>query len=160
MTHYSHRSLTRLRTCHDELEQLMLEVDKHFPNTVLEGKRTIEQQRKNVATGVSKTMDSRHLDDPSNAVDAAPDPLSWPKMHADLAELLERMSAQQRREMAKHILGYAKQLAHWYYFGGFVLGTAAQMGINIRWGGDWDGDRQVHDQSFDDLPHFERSKGG
>lgn len=156
MTHYSNRSLTRLKTCHDDLERLMLEVDKHFPNTVLEGKRTIDQQRANIAKGVSKTMDSRHLDDPSNAVDAAPDPLSWPKMDEALAELLGHLSAQERREMAKHITAYAKQLARWYYFGGFVLGTAQQMGIKIRWGGDWDGDRDVHDQSFDDLPHFER----
>ena len=58
--------------------------------------------------------------------------------------------------MAKHILEYAKQMARWYYFGGFVLGTAAQMGIDIRWGGDWDGDRDIHEQNFDDLVHYER----
>ena len=81
MTHYSSKSLTRLQTCHSDLETLMLEVDKHWANTILEGKRTIEQQRENVAKGVSKTMNSLHLDDPSNAVDAAPDPLNWPKMH-------------------------------------------------------------------------------
>jgi peptidoglycan L-alanyl-D-glutamate endopeptidase CwlK len=156
MTHYSTRSLTRLHTCHGELQKLLLEVDKHWPNTILEGKRTIEQQRENVAKKVSKTMDSRHLDDPSNAVDAAPDPLSWPKMHEQLAELLGHLSAQGRREMKEHILDYAKQLARWYYFAGFVLGTAQQMGIDIRWGGDWDGDRDIHENTFDDLPHYER----
>ena len=156
MTHYSSKSLTRLQTCHSDLETLMLEVDKHWANTILEGKRTIEQQRENVAKGVSKTMNSLHLDDPSNAVDAAPDPLNWPKMHTELAELLGHLSAQDRRQMAKHILEYAKQMARWYYFGGFVLGTAAQMGIDIRWGGDWDGDRDIHEQNFDDLVHYER----
>lgn len=156
MTHYSRRSLTRLRTCHPDLEKLFLEVDKHWANTILEGKRTVEQQRANVAKGVSKTMDSRHLDDPSNAVDAAPDPLSWPKMHEHLAELLSHLSAQERRQMTKHILEYAKQMARWYYFAGFVLGAAKQMGIDIRWGGDWDSDRDIHENRFDDLPHFER----
>ena len=42
-----------------------------------------------------------------------------------------------------------------YCFGGFVLGVAAEMGLTIRWGGDWDRDEYLHDQSFFDLPHFE-----
>ena len=41
--------------------------------SVLEGLRSIEQQRKNVANGVSKTMNSRHLT--GHAVDLVPYPL-------------------------------------------------------------------------------------
>ena len=40
-------------------------------------------------------------------------------------------------------------------FASFVLGVAAVLGINIRWGGDWDGDREYKDENFRDLPHFE-----
>jgi hypothetical protein len=40
-------------------------------------------------------------------------------------------------------------------FAGFVIGTAALMGISIRWGGDWDRDTYTKDNSFDDLVHFE-----
>ena len=40
-------------------------------------------------------------------------------------------------------------------FAGVVLSTASQLGIKIRWGGDWDGDFDLKDQSFIDLPHFE-----
>jgi len=29
------------------------------------------------------------------------------------------------------------------------------MGIRLRWGGDWDGDTELDDNKFDDLPHFE-----
>jgi peptidoglycan LD-endopeptidase CwlK len=29
------------------------------------------------------------------------------------------------------------------------------MGIEIRWGGDWDGDGDLSDHKFNDLPHFE-----
>jgi hypothetical protein len=29
------------------------------------------------------------------------------------------------------------------------------MGINLRWGGDWDQDWEVKDNKFDDFPHFE-----
>jgi len=29
------------------------------------------------------------------------------------------------------------------------------MGVDLRWGGDWDGDTEVRDNGFDDLVHFE-----
>ena len=37
-----------------------------------------------------------------------------------------------------------------HYFGGYVLGVAKQMGLNIRWGGDWNQDTQSKDIKFDD----------
>jgi len=52
-----------------------------------------------------------------------------------------------------------------HYLGGFVLGMAASMGINIRWGGDWNGSsldeeaRTTKDNKFDDLVHFELRDG-
>ncbi|MDP6923131.1 MAG: hypothetical protein QGH06_09225, partial [Lutibacter sp.] len=48
-----------------------------------------------------------------------------------------------------------------HYLGGFVLGTAAAMGINVRWGGDWSDSslskrsRTTKDNNFDDMVHFE-----
>ena len=42
-----------------------------------------------------------------------------------------------------------------HYFGGYVLGIAKSLGLNIRWGGDWDQDTQTKDNKFDDLVHFE-----
>ena len=48
-----------------------------------------------------------------------------------------------------------------HYLGGFVLATAAKMGVKIRWGGDWNasslfkGQRTTKDNNFDDLVHFE-----
>ena len=48
-----------------------------------------------------------------------------------------------------------------YYFAGFVLGVAKMLKKygaithDIRLGADWDGDNDIHDQRFKDLPHFE-----
>ena len=67
----------------------------------------------------------RHNRNPSKAVDVTPYPVNW--------EDRERQTL----------------------FAGFVLGIANQMGIHIRWGGDWDCDFEVHDNRFDDFPHFE-----
>ena len=51
-----------------------------------------------------------------------------------------------------------------YFFGGVVLGIAkmlkaeGKIDSSIRWGGDWDGDTHIKDQTFIDLPHFEIKK--
>lgn len=66
---------------------------------------------------------------------------------------------------SKHLTGKAVDVApypiNWEdrerftYFAGFVMGVASQQGLKIRWGGDWDKDTDLSDNSFDDLPHFE-----
>ena len=68
-------SLERLEGVHPDLVSVVkraIEItEQDF--SVLEGLRSIEQQRKNVARGVSKTMNSRHLT--GHAVDLVPYPL-------------------------------------------------------------------------------------
>ena len=51
------------------------------------------------------------------------------------------------------------------YIAGVIQSTAVELyGIGlvkhlVRWGGNWDKDAVIlHDQSFDDLPHFELYK--
>lgn len=41
-----------------------------------------------------------------------------------------------------------------YFFAGIVKGIAQEMGVKVRFGGDWDGDNNFN-QSFDDLVHWE-----
>lgn len=137
MATFSQRSLKALATAHPHLQMLFQEVVRRYDCTVLEGKRTEEQQKKNVEKGVSKTMNSKHvypLDAPALAVDVAPYPLTWPNKDS------------------KH---YIKEVAQFYHFGGYVKGVAERLGLKIRWGGDWDGDLVLIDQTFDDLVHFE-----
>ena len=141
MPRFSAVSLAKLSTCHPDLQRLFMRVVETWDCTILEGARSLAQQRANVASGVSKTMDSRHLDNPSKAVDVTPFPLSWPK------RLTEDTPAAR--------LKWMKDYARYYYFAGFVLGVAQELNIRIRHGGDWDGDRDIHEQDFDDLPHFE-----
>ena len=66
---------------------------------------------------------------------------------------------------SKHLTGKAVDVApypidwndreRFTYFAGYVMGIAAKMGIKLRWGGDWDRDHNLKENSFDDLPHFE-----
>lgn len=126
-------------------------VDREFPCRVLESVRGYVQQVKNVAAGVSKTFDSKHLlvdkngnkaRDVAEAVDVAPFVLRWPK--------------RPRPDATDYALReWSKDLALFYYFGGYVLARAKALELSIRWGGDWDNDRDIKEQNFDDLVHFE-----
>jgi hypothetical protein len=76
-----------------------------------------------------------------------------------------------KTKFGKHVEGKAVDIAPYpidwqsrddfHYLGGFVLGVASEMGIDIRWGGDWsdsslsENARTTKDNSFDDLVHFE-----
>lgn len=127
MPSFSARSRERLETCDARLVAVFDEVVKHFDCTILEGWRSEEDQNEAFRTGRSKLKypDGNHNKQPSFAVDVAPYPVDW--------ENLDRFR----------------------YFAGFVMGIASQMGTRLRWGGDWDGDTELRDQKFVDLPHFE-----
>ena len=132
MPKYSPRSSERLATCHLLLQQIFNEAIRHYDCSVLCGHRGEVEQMIAYQEGKSKLAwpNSKHNELPSLAVDVVPYPIIWPGANK-------------------------KDLARFYYFGGFVLGLAQAMEIPLRWGGDWDGDRDIHEQSFDDLPHFE-----
>ena len=127
MPKFSRKSLSKLETCDKRLQDLFLRVVKKFDCTILEGHRSKDRQNKLFDEGKSKLKypKGKHNSLPSKAVDVAPYPIDWNDR--------ERFT----------------------YFAGYVVGIAYQMGLKIRWGGDWDMDTQVKDNNFDDLPHFE-----
>ena len=94
---------------------------------MIEGHRSAERQDKLFEEGKTKVKypNGRHNSNPSRAVDVVPYPIDWDD-----------------RE-------------RFHLFAGFVIGIAKSMAINLRWGGDWDQDWYVHDNRFDDFPHFE-----
>jgi peptidoglycan L-alanyl-D-glutamate endopeptidase CwlK len=136
MPNFSARSLGRLATCDPALESLFRQVVREFDCTIICGHRTAREQQALYAQGRTKPgrivtykdgVDnlSKHNFYPSLAVDVVPYPVQWSNT--------DRM----------------------YYFAGFVMHTARSMGIQVRWGGDWDNDTQTDDERFIDLPHFE-----
>jgi len=70
-----------------------------------------------------------------------------------------------KTRFSKHIEGKAVDLApypiNWedrerfHYMGGMLRGIGHQIGIKVRWGGDWDSDGEIADNNFDDLVHVE-----
>ena len=103
------------------------EVVKDFDCTIVCGHRGEKDQNEAYTRGNSqvKYPKGRHNANPSRAVDVAPYPIDWTDRD------------------------------RFHYFAGYVMGIASQMGIDIIWGGDWDGDTDLKDNAFDDLVHFE-----
>ena len=127
MPYFGKKSKERLNTCDSNLQKVFNEVIKHVDCSILEGHRSKDRQNKLFEEGKTKVKypNGRHNRQPSSAVDVTPYPVDW-------------------KDRERQTL-----------FAGFVIGVASQMGIKLRWGGDWDQDFQVVDNRFDDFPHFE-----
>ena len=127
MARFGRTSKERLGTCEKDLQLLFKEVVKDFDCTIVCGHRGEEDQNEAFRRGNSKVKypNGRHNASPSRAVDVAPYPIDWTDRD------------------------------RFHYFAGYVMGIASKMGINLIWGGDWDGDTDLKDNAFDDLVHFE-----
>lgn len=119
MPNFSKQSIDKLHTCERRLIQLCSEVIKTHDIRVLCGHRGREEQEEAFKNGTSKAKwgQSKHNSRPSMAVDIAPYPIDW----ADID-------------------GFKK-------LGEFVKKKADEMGIKIKWGGDF--------TNLKDYPHFE-----
>jgi peptidoglycan LD-endopeptidase CwlK len=75
VTALSSRDIERLEGVHPSLVELVQVARFRTPFTVIQGLRTLEEQKRLFASGASRTMKSRHLT--GHAVDLAPTPLDW-----------------------------------------------------------------------------------
>jgi peptidoglycan L-alanyl-D-glutamate endopeptidase CwlK len=129
------RSLSRLEGVHPDLVRVVKKAAAMSPLdfTVLEGLRTVDRQRQLMASGATRTMNSRHLT--GHAVDLAPMiggtvRWDWPLYH-QLADI--------------------------------VRSASIAESVPIRWGGTWkllstiSGPitAKVLSRTFPDGPHFE-----
>lgn len=138
-------SRKNLEGVHPDLVKVHNAVLPIFDHSVTDGARTVVEQEKNVARGVSKTMDSKHLKQPdgyAHATDAMPyPPPNW--------RLIDKSIE------AVRAIDPTMAVFRFYHFQGVMKGVAAQMGVQLRQGVDWDMDTDVSDHRFIDLPHNE-----
>lgn len=134
MPKFSPSSVKQLSTAHPDLQVLFFEVIRSKDCTVIEGHRGEAAQNEAFAKGNSKLKwpNGKHNKFPSHAVDVAPYPIpDW------------------------------KKTSEFIYFGGYVMGIAemlfqqGKMKHKIRYGGDFNQNDRVTDQSFVDAVHFE-----
>jgi peptidoglycan L-alanyl-D-glutamate endopeptidase CwlK len=134
MAEFSQKSLSKLDTCHHDLQILAKYVVKYWDCSVIHGLRTKEEQDDLYAKGYSKLKfpNSKHNVLPlSHAVDLVP----YPSLYSSEKNTLA--------------------------FSGYVLGVADflyETGVikhRIKSGGDWNLDRDYDDTRFWDPLHFE-----
>jgi len=153
MPSFGNRSKENLVTAHEDLQKVANEVIKYFDCTVTSGHRTPEEQfelfkkgrkesngewvivnKREVVTHVDGyDKKSKHNEFPSKAIDLYPCPVSFNKDERDRA----------------------------VYFAGYFIATARQMYERgeilqeIFSGMDWDGDNNLKEHSFVDIPHMQ-----
>jgi peptidoglycan L-alanyl-D-glutamate endopeptidase CwlK len=145
---FGNESRIKLSTAHPDLQKLFERVNEWCQCTIFTGSRSKAEQEDffygTNKTGInpdkkklSKTLDSKHLiqsDGFSHAIDAGPDPVEW--------------------ESANYKLDCI-------YFAGLVMYIAQEMynkgeiAHKIRYGGDWNKNGIISDESFQDIDHFE-----
>jgi peptidoglycan L-alanyl-D-glutamate endopeptidase CwlK len=127
MPHFSARSLAHLASCHQDLRRVAHEAIRRIDFAVICGHRTQAEQDKAFAEKKSKLRYplSKHNSYPARAMDLVPYPVDW----TDL-------------DRFRKLAAVVKQVA-------------AELGVSLVWGGDWDGDGRTDDEKFVDMPHFE-----
>jgi len=151
MPEFSEISANRLVSCHQDLQRVFNEVIKYFDIRILYGHRSITEQfelyqkgrtysrgewiitdKGQIVTNCDGTIiKSKHNYIPAHAIDVAPFPVDW------------------------------KDIDRFILLGGFVLGIAKELKRNgeiendIVWGGNWQSDFNLKNQTFYDYPHFQ-----
>lgn len=136
MPTFSKTSQERLATCEQDLQVLFNEVIKHFECVVICGYRSQEVQEEAFKNRTTKLHwpNSKHNSNPSQAVDVI---------------------------CSKNGVIDWKDYNRIYHFSGFVLGVAEvllQQGLishKVRFGGDWNDNTILSDETFLDLIHYE-----
>lgn len=133
MFYYSKKSLDFLASCHPDIRVIFSEAIKHYDIAVLCGYRGKEEQSDAFARKASsvKWPKSRHNRMPSEGIDFAPFPIKWTD----------------------------KEKPRFVFLAGFLVGLSQRLKAEgkikraLVWGGDWDGDLDLCDQTLYDLGH-------
>lgn len=136
--YFSNKSKEKLRTVNGKLCEVCKRTLSYgvMDFTIIEGVRSRAKQDRLYELGNSKVRwpDSKHNVKEEN----------------DLARAVD---------LAPFVNGKVSwKIEHCLVLAGLVLGAGKELGVDIRWGGNWDMDGEVMtDQWFDDLGHFELS---
>jgi len=127
MPKYSENSKRLLRGCDDRLILIFFNVIHWVDISITSGFRGEILQNRFYDQGKSKVKfpNSKHNVYPSHAVDFAPYPIDW------------------------------KDAGRFIFVAGRIFQVADELGIKVRWGGDWDLDGHQTDETFRDFGHIE-----
>ena len=124
------KSSTRLATCHEDIQKVILKVIDFVPILITAGHRGKDEQ------------DRLYLEKKTQVLFPHSKHNSMPSVAVDIVLLKDGKPEWNDRDALSSLAS-------------LVMGIAWAYGVNLRWGGDWDQDGDVSDNKFDDLFHFE-----
>lgn len=127
MPTFSGSSEHQLSTCDTRLQRIAREAIKYMDFAVTKGHRNENEQMSAFMKGTTQLPWplSKHNKWPSLAIDVAPWPISW------------------------------VDTERFVFLHGVIFTCSKQLGIEVRFGIDWDMDREMKDEKFRDFPHVE-----
>lgn len=133
----SGKSQHELDTCNERIKDAVNWVLSFVDVGVVYGYRNEQTQNFLFDNKASKLRypDSMHNSQPSNAIDLI--------IYVSGIGYIDEKTSKR------------KYASYYAFLAGLLCAYCARKGYNFRWGGDWDNDKNLDDQSFDDLMHFE-----
>jgi peptidoglycan L-alanyl-D-glutamate endopeptidase CwlK len=153
MPKFGNSSKRRRETLHPKLRKLVDELIKHRDFTIVDGWRGMKRQNELESEGKSTVCwpDSKHntmVDDHGRFIELIPGaaPIVGQNAHpcAIAVDIAPYIGGRIRWEEKQVIL-----------LVGYALRLADELGIKVRWGLDWDGDRDIMETNFRDAYHIE-----
>ncbi len=142
---FSEISKKKLSTCDNGLQQIFNEVIKKFDCRVIYGHRSTTEQSELFKQGRSYIKDEWVITDRLKVVTYC-DGFKKKSLHNYMpAQAIDVLPFPVDYKDTKRIC----------YFAGWVMATADRLNIPLKWGGDFNNNTKVKDESFADLGHFE-----
>jgi len=160
MAKYGIKSKSVVLTCCPEIQAVANTVIKTYDHSAIEGARTKEVQdryfRSRPQVSHLQWPRSKHNvteDQPlSDAIDVWPYTKRWGALSGHPSQIASIAKDVGKSEQVVKTAVYES----FSFLAGQFLAVATEMGYTFRWGGgDWDGDGDLFDQNFHDLPHIE-----
>lgn len=164
MPSFGNSSTGELITCCPEIQLTLNTSIEMIDYSVICGARSKETQNHAFDTGASHLQwpNSKHnvtKDRPlSDAVDIWPYTKRWGALSGHPSQIAKIATHIKKPDEPLH---QAQQRAREYVYKAFAhtagvnQGIAKVLGYALRWGGDWNGNGDMLDQNFHDLPHLE-----
>ena len=152
MATYGKNSTKEVATCMPVLRRVLNRHILQFDSSAIEGYRGKTKQNNYFKKKVSKVKwpDSDHNRTPSRAIDLYPYHNKYKSLTTDkscIDHVAKLAKVTPAKAKAFIIQQYHRQAQS-------MMDAALVEGIELLWGGDWDGDLDTLDQNFNDLGHF------
>lgn len=119
--------------------------------SIIEGWRSLETQMQLFKDNKSKLREGKHNLKPSQAIDFVP----WHPKHKALTGHDDQIAKiADENKIAVYAARY-KVMAEFFIIAQFFFVAAEELGVSIRWGGDWNMNNDCFDNTFDDVGHIE-----